>query len=178
MLRYAAPECFLGLAGDRDIGKLTDIYSLGCLLFELFNKQLFSFARDNFTGYPAALGLALVSEKDVASKKVTWKKNIDIFRGLTVPPPLDGPGSSVPAAIRSLITELYEKMVKFDYRHRLTDLYFVVRRIDSAVKVLANEAIYQARLNTQRNRRAEKLVSVAAKLKRLELRNPALVHKC
>jgi len=38
---YSAPEAFLGFAGERGIAKITDFYALGCILYELFNKQLY-----------------------------------------------------------------------------------------------------------------------------------------
>ena len=41
---YSAPETFCGLSGNREIGRATDVYALGCLLYELFNEDLFFYA--------------------------------------------------------------------------------------------------------------------------------------
>lgn len=181
MRAYAAPECFLGLASDREIGKLTDIYSLGCLLFELFNKHLFSYARNKQTGYlkaVTALGLILSVEPSNEGKKRLWIENTKILRFLTRPPTIDGPGSSLPSAIRPVIIDLYELMVEFDYHRRLKKLSTAVRRLDSAKLILSNESIYQARLATQRTRRAKRVENERQKLARIEARQTALVHKC
>jgi serine/threonine protein kinase len=96
MLNYASPEAFLGMAGDRSIGKLTDVYSLGCLLFELFNKHAFYFVRDRDTEFQkalAALGLLLARAKMTHAKSLVWAQHVGMFRPLAAPPRLSAAGA-------------------------------------------------------------------------------------
>jgi len=74
---YAAPEAFVGLQSCRKIGHLTDIYSLGSLLFELFNYGFFWEAQvknQNFKMYLNTLKLALSQEPDEKGKIEKWNE--------------------------------------------------------------------------------------------------------
>ena len=52
---FSAPEAFVGFASCRKVGKLTDIYALGGLLYQLFNRELFAKAREGNKHFLPAL---------------------------------------------------------------------------------------------------------------------------
>ncbi|MEW8064028.1 MAG: protein kinase [Candidatus Thiodiazotropha sp.] len=162
-LAYAAPETCVGFAGDREIGFLTDIYALGCLLYQLFNRSLHFDAIQADRHYLQTLLLlrAEVGVKTTKEDKIAaWAETMVRFAHSVHPPSIDGNDSSLPLSISHIVSKLHREMTCFDYRQRISDLNKVRYRIESAIKVLENEKMQHAILQRKRQyrvRREEKI---------------------
>ena len=179
ILTYAAPETFVGMAGERRIGKLADIYALGCLLYELFNPHTYLFARDTKTEFRravSALGLILSTQSTASGKAEAWKRHVGIFRAMGKAPTINNNGSTVPPAIAHSISDIYKRMTDFDYSRRVDDLTLVLRRIDSLERILVHEDTYQARLAMMRSRRKRRAEKARRKQDRLKAYQTGLVE--
>jgi serine/threonine protein kinase len=168
---YAAPEAFAGLAGNRLVAHLSDTFALGCLLFELFNRDYFfkalRLANSDIGLRIAAMG-HLVPTKDNDNKQLAeWDAALAKYAPGVTPIAIDGPGNMVPAAIAGLLSEVVASLTHFDYRRRMT-LERARARIWSAIKVLRNEAEAKRRLayaKEMRRRRRERAVRLDARFK-------------
>lgn len=158
LLTYSAPEAFCGLAGDRDIAFLSDIYALGCMLFELFAEDDFGTAyrssNPDFENRLAALRytLAHLTGDELLRE---WDKNAHrLLGGLTA---LEFPkdGASVPLAVTDIINDLIKRMTIPDFRHRTITLDQVRRRLWSAIRCLENIEVSR--------RRAERIAAIREK---------------
>lgn len=168
---YASPEARCGLAGNRRLARYTDIYSLGCMLFELFNKDFYLkglLARNStFPVLLAALGGSVKRDADEHEQEKSWISAIDTLGNSVVPVPIDDAGSDVPPGIAPMLNELLFGLTHFDYRRR-PHIGWVIKRVTSAIKVLENEKLYQARLERLRElrrRRVDKVRQREAKIR-------------
>lgn len=165
---FSAPEQLVGMASKREIGKLTDIYALGTLLYQLFNLQIFAYPRstaefDKIINY---LHMAMGSKK-MEQKEEIWANVVPKFRHQLEPPRIDDAGHSLPPSLVPLLSELVRSMTVFDYRERIDNLDFVLKRIDSAISVLENIQLDRKlamRRELKRKRRIEKLAYQKQKL--------------
>lgn len=153
---YSPPEAFCFFAGDRQIAHYSDIYALGCLLYELFNLDYFFYAQrktySNYDLFLAAMYRQISAVTTPEKRLEAWKIEINKLCMSVVPPPIDGSGSSLPEGIADLLNPLVASLTHPDFRRRPT-LEFVRRRIWAAINVLSNEREYQLRLTQARNRR-------------------------
>jgi serine/threonine protein kinase len=151
---YAAPECVVGFAGDRILGPLSDWYALGCLLFELFNKDYFYIAyrrsNPNFDAVLAAIALDLQRHSKKTDKLIRLDINLNTFKTNATTPPSDGPGSSTPSAIAYELTHLIGKLTSLDYRDRLNDIHSIISRANSCIKIIENHQLVQKRKEMKR----------------------------
>ena len=164
-LLYASPEAYCGLAGNRSIAPYADLYSLGCLLFELFNHDYFGYRYSQSQSYKVAI---IAIAQDLASRRPAerpeaWTRWTSRLKGSIPVPDIDGPGSTVPVEISDSLNGLMKRLVCFDYYDRRLDLDWLRRRVRSTIAVLENEAL-RARL------RRQKRLARARKLERQELR--------
>lgn len=168
---YAAPEAHCRLAGNRVLGKFTDLYALGCLLFELFNRDLHIKAvisrNPNFTLLLLAMGSTIDFSRSDLEQKMAWDKQITRYSNSFTPSPINGAGSDVPPGIASLLNEILMSLTNIDYRLR-PDILWVRRKVASAIKILTNEAAYQSRLIASRQKRQRRLDSIRVREERLE----------
>lgn len=172
---YSAPETFLGFSGERNIAKYTDIYALGCMLFELFNASLFFnelVLNPNYNVVMTALGINLLNCKSQQEKIECWNKNIHSFSSLLEPPDMVGNFNTIPASILSVIEPLYKDLVNFDFNKRLCDFDKIRTKIDLAIIIINNES-YQKRVIEQR--RMFKLKTID-KIKRKEAKLNTYLH--
>lgn len=168
---YSAPETFCGLSGNREVATASDVYALGCLLYELFNQELFVYAstrRPNFNTVLAAMSLDLL-HKDQKDRVTVWCKNVQKLARAFSPVRIDGPGSSVPPSIAQLLNILLESLTEFDFSKRLMDLSRVRRYVGSAITILNNEANYQRRIAERERRRQKRLEKLRRKQQRLDV---------
>lgn len=149
---YAAPETFCGLAGDRRVAVLTDVYALGCMLFELFAEDdywtAYSALNPDFEARIGALRHVLANAPSVEEVERQWDLHAPkLLSGLA---PIEFPrsGTSVPLAVVDLINGLMADMTKPNFRRRAVTLEQVRRRLWSAIRCLENERL--ARLRAQR----------------------------
>lgn len=160
---YAAPEANHGLAGHRRLGRYTDYYALGCMLYELFNPDYFF--RALLTKNPRCqaihtlMSMELHGITDEDEKLRTWRRALGKFSSGIEPVHIDGPGNTVPSGIAAILNEVLRSLTHIDYSNRPVDLEWVRVRIWAAIRTLKNEKLYQRRLalaREVRRRRIEK----------------------
>lgn len=168
---YASPEARCGLAGNRRLARYTDMYALGCMLFELFNKDFYLkglLARNStFPVLLAALGGSVKGDADEHEQEEAWISAIGTLGNSVVPVPIDGAGSDVPPGIAPMLNELLFGLTHFDYRRR-PHIGWVIKRVTSAIKVLENEKLYQARLERSRELRRRRVEKVHQREARIQ----------
>ncbi len=160
MLMYAAPESFCGLAGNRTVAPLSDMFALGCMLFELFHIDDFPSAfRSSNPDYEirfAALQAKLAQVTSDEEKLKIWA--IEAPRLLSGLGQVDlyGGGSSTPPCILDVVSEMVASMTAIDFRSRWNSFVKVRQYCWRAVRVLENEAISKAKASQAAARRAQK----------------------
>jgi len=144
---YSAPETFLGFAGERSIAKYTDVYALGCMLYELFNDSLYftqCTSNANFGMALTALGFTLSAIPTIEEKIKCYNGAVGNYARMVEPPDFFGFNCTLPGCISGVVTPLYKSLVHFDYNKRLYNFDVLRTRIDKAIRALANEE-YQKR---------------------------------
>ncbi|MET3109273.1 serine/threonine protein kinase [Oxalobacteraceae bacterium GrIS 1.18] len=110
---YASPEALGGLTAHREIAPFTDIYALGCLLFELFNMDYFyrSVRAKNST-YDIIIGaIGTNVYQTVEGKKVhEWCVGLRKFSNGIQVVKIAEPGSTVPPGIINILDEILEAL--------------------------------------------------------------------
>ena len=170
---YSAPETFVGFAGERRIAHLTDIYALGCLLYELFNKEIFSQPRSRNPYFSTALTLmkiAVDKHSTLDDKLKEWRDKMRLIKYNVAPPPFVGPSCVAPTSVQTLLNSAYTKMVQFDFNARHQNLATVLRTIDSAIKVLRNDVKQKQILEKKRESRRKRLEKIQMRKEKLEQR--------
>lgn len=170
---YAPPEAFVGLAGMRQLGRLTDAYSLGAMLYELFMPGFFFAETLDNPVFASTLVAAIhkaAPEPDLEKRLTLWKQLVRQFARAVQPPSILGPGSSVPVAVSTMVADLYSRLAAFDLNVRLSDLDFVFHRIDSCIKCLKSDKLQQLLVAERKKRRAERLARAQAKEARVRAR--------
>lgn len=179
---YASPEARCGLAGNRRIARYTDLYALGCLLFELFNKDLYikAFLARNSV-FPVVL-TALRSQVDTSASEVDqendWFSAIKGILNSIVPVSIDGAGSDVPRGISPMLDEVLLGLTHVDYRRR-PSIAWVRKRMASVLKILSNEKLYSERRRRSiavRENRIQKIRRQEARLDATQARKLEISH--
>lgn len=160
-LMYSAPEAFCGMAGIRSIAPCTDMFALGCMLFELFHPDDFPTAyRSVNTDFDLRFS-ALMSRIDPAAAEQTRVAQWDleaprVFAGLT-PVTLSRNGSSAPLAVTDLLNGLVSTMTNPNFRYRERSFAKVRHRIWQAVRTLENVAYSRHRAEQAAERRLARI---------------------
>ena len=167
---FSAPEHIVGLASHREIGKSTDIYALGALLYQLFNLQLFAKSRStpDFDQVISYLHMCMTGSNRIEDRVNIWDRELPKFKHVLDPPALNSRGHNLPPAINSLLTDLHLKMTRFDYKDRLSDLQIVLKRVDSAIRILSNIALERKKIEARKRKRELKLLKLRQKQERLD----------
>jgi serine/threonine protein kinase len=156
---YASSESFCGLAGNRLIARFNDYYALGCLLFELFNRDYFikalRLANADVGVRLSAMAHLVPTKDDHMKQQAEWHDALAKYAPGVNAVSIDGAGNMVPPAIIGLLNELVMSLTHFDYRRRMP-LDRVRARIWSAIKVLSNAAESKRRLEYAREMRRRK----------------------
>jgi serine/threonine protein kinase len=160
LLAYSAPEAFCGLAGDRQVAPLTDIYGLGCMLFELFAEDDFWTAYNRLNpDYESRLGVlrhVLARASTIEEILSGWEVHAPkLLAGLaSIEFPRDG--ASVPLAVVDIVNDLVVQMTRPDFRFRNISLAQVRRRLWSAIHCLENDFVARMRAERVAARRRAK----------------------
>jgi len=173
---YSAPETFLGFAGERELAKFTDIYALGCMLYELFNDSLFFHDLLTMTNYGlvmTSLGYKISTCKTMEEKVKCYHQEIALLSKMVIPPDIAGISSAVPLPISNIVRHLFNGLVKFDFKDRLRSFENIRSRIDVAVKILDDHE-HQQRVIERKKLYKQKTIE---KLQRKETRLNAFVDK-
>jgi serine/threonine protein kinase len=157
---YSSPEALAGLSGNHHLGVATDQFALGCLLFELFNRQYCARARlvanpgYDYTIYAMSLGIHAAASH--ADQLRSWDAQLPTYTSGITPVDVAATGSLVPPAIAPLVRQIVASLTHFDYRQRMS-LEVARQRVWSAIRVLTREALYQRRLEEFRTRRQRRV---------------------
>nr|WP_315467654.1 protein kinase [uncultured Undibacterium sp.] len=169
---YAAPEAIGGLMANRNVASFTDMYALGCLLFELFNMDYFYYAvrrkNPNYDHIIWAISSTLAGHNDVAREK-EWLIGVNRMSAGITPLSIAEPGNSVPQGIAGLLTEILQSLTNFNYQNRPKSLKRIRSKVWSAIVALTNERDYQRRLKKTKENRLLRERKIAAKEARLAL---------
>ena len=167
---YAAPEARCGLSGNRFFSHHTDKYALGCLLFELFNKDFFYIELMNrnphYEHVLAAMTSYLHGCKDEEDQFRQWKVAISKLGNNISPVKVNNYGSDVPHAVAQLLNEMLEKLTHHNFSNRPT-LSWVRARTWSAIRTLESNARCQRNLlllQAKRDARRQKVENAQSKL--------------
>lgn len=178
---YSAPETRCGLSGERSISKLTDIYALGCLLFELFNYEKFFIvqsSKSEFLKAISAMAIDLGAYDKVEEKMAAWRKNITKFNHLTRAPSIEEGKPSVPKGITKEIDQIIKDLVCFDFYERKNNFDLLRNRIWRIINIVQNEKLMQERIRKRqlfRQNRLERLKN--SELKKIENNNSISITK-
>jgi serine/threonine protein kinase len=171
---YASPEARCGLAGNRDLARYTDVYALGCLLFELFNVDYFFKGLCNqnphYDTTLSALSMYVGGVTDPAEQVRVWRKAINQFGASVAPVKIDGPGHNVPLAVVGILNELVGILTHVDYEVRKRPLSWVRTRVWSAIRILENDELARRRILLARAQRQRSVDKAREREERLEAR--------
>ena len=181
-LAYSSPESYGRLAGHRRVAPFTDIYGLGCLLFELFNPDHFyrqleiRNPRIQLT-YAAMATLVPINAKPKEQIE-GWRAAIEKFGPGFVPVEIDAPGSTVPLAIAAQLNGLLSRLTHVDYERRIADLGAVRAVLWPLIRALENQEIYNRKLARTRELRQKKLAAARERDERFKARKTLTSGKC
>jgi serine/threonine protein kinase len=168
---YAPAEALSGFAGERKIARFTDMYALGCMLFELFNRSYFYHQlvnlNPNYQAILMVMSITARSGRTPEDRLQAWQNALHTHGHGVTPVSILASGHSVPASISTLLDDLVRTMTRFDYRQRPVSLEYVRRRIQSAISVLCNERASRDRIKAAKARRAARIARLAANEQRL-----------
>lgn len=170
---YSAPEALCGLAGNRAVAPKTDLYALGCMLFELFNKDYFFNTlvtrNPNYIVVLTAMRTYMQVGASDEQQREAWHNALSKHGNSLVAVPVDGAGSDIPPGVAALVNEISLALTELDYRRR-PRLSWVHARLKSALAVLRNEKAYNERLKRSREVRARKIEKIRQRELRLSQR--------
>ena len=168
---FSPPEAFVGFAGDRALGQLSDSYALGAMLFSLFNYREFRHARSTETAFRkllSAIAPILATSKSRDHRLQVWRDHMHRFRTLTDGPSIDGSGNTLSMAVSQLIKEVYSQLIDFDFLRRTSDLSNIRTRVDSALRLLDNHKKEEIELGRRRLLRDRSQDKIRRKKERLD----------
>jgi len=167
---YSAPEAFCGLSGHRTVAPHTDMHALGCLLFQLFNRERFALElirlNPHYDHILSILALELNKHPTIDEKLVAWHKHAGLLGSITRVG-IDAPGNTLPPSIESLLDELVLALTHPIFSKRERSFERVAKRVWTAIRVLEHEETAKARTDQNRLRRAMRLQALLKKDLRL-----------
>ena len=160
-LPYASPESYCGFAGDRAVAPYSDLYALGCMLYELFNPDQFLARLMNTTQLSIVLAAmsADMRSNAPADRRTAWATNVRQLKHMVPTPEIDGSGSTVPFEIVQNLNNLFKRLVCFDFNERETDFNWIRQRVMRTINILENDrarAVYRERKRRNRSARLER----------------------
>lgn len=171
---YSSPEAMCGLTANRILAPFNDSYALGCLLYEMFNPNYFYAAVRDLNPHLdvrfAGMAGFLQHGVDEKTQFEDWKVALSKYSPGVSTVPINGVGSTVPPGVAPLLNEILEALTNVDFRKRRFGTRWVRQRLQSAIKVLENEALYQRRLAQVKEQRRKRLEVVAQKVSRHQSR--------
>lgn len=138
---YSSPETRCGLAGDRRLSFKTDYYSLGCMLYELFNEDLFLVTLQRLNkDYDTFLTLGFNELFKKEDKKQHWENFVDKIGNVIKYPDFDT-NENIPNVVKPTLNKVLKGLVHFDYRIRNCSFEIVLMYINNIKTILKNEEI-------------------------------------
>lgn len=159
---YAAPENYSGFQNEWELARNADIYSLGCMLFELFDKRTFyTVLQDtNSNVYWETVNNIRVGEEEFDGN---LEKRLNVYHDLlskfapNIIIPRISEESILPPYIRKNIQEIIDNLCAFDYRKRTkeNELDGIKTKLRTIAHILENEhlrELYKNRKKIHRKR--------------------------
>lgn len=149
--RYVAPEALfsLGLA-DANVF-LSDMFSMGALLFEMFTRTILNIE------IRSRADLDLLLRLNQALSTMSRQNRLETYKGVadqlarSIPlPEIYSYNDFVPNSIKLHLNELYKGIAAINFQRRVCNSEVIHRKLDICIKILRNERIYQAWLERKK----------------------------
>lgn len=159
---YAAPEIYSGFEDNWQLSQSADIYSLGCMLFELLDERTFYTAllETNDRNYWQVVNEIYVGKeefnKNNEKRLELYNERLSEFSKNIIIPRI-AEDSILPNFVKDEIQEIISNMCNFDYRKRTKEeeLDDIKQKIYRIIKVLENahlRDLYKKRKEIKRKR--------------------------
>jgi len=158
-MKYSSPESFSGFAGDREIAFYSDFYSLGCLLYELFSYNFLYQEIDkiNKKDYFRILKYCNSEMLNVTDKVNKWNELLEQYKRFIKYPFFDYETCEIPKALKPYLDSLLHGLLKFDYKDRISDFDFIIRKVDIMLKIVEHETYQKYILDKKKAYRVNRL---------------------
>lgn len=140
---YASPEILCGLSPEEELATAQDMYSLGCMLFELCAYKNFSQKlHEQNPGYITAIENCRIYQNDgetLQKRLLVFNRYLDTFASSMRPVTL-GEEANLPLFVKKELDAIIQKFTSFDWRKRPKDssLPEIRDRLYSLAKILYN----------------------------------------
>ena len=171
---FSPLEAQAGLPHLRDLATATDIYSLGCLLHDLFNVDYHFMRLWNDPGFLSCLGAckahlsAYRFDHPGRDLLPEYKRILALTKHQVTLPSIDSDDTSVPDAARHQLNRLLLRLTDVDYSNREYDLNKILRMLDNAANSLNQVLAQEHRRRLRRNLRIQRERKIRSRQHRLE----------
>jgi serine/threonine protein kinase len=162
---YSSPEALSGLAGDRELSFKTDIYALGCIIYELFNVDAFFTVLRRSEHYNNMITVCKFemtthANSDLKVKRNAWLSAISSWENAVLPFTILEVGNSVPNVIEDNLDKLFRSLIQWNFSKRQSSFSKILIQIDVCIRILENEKRQIKILETKRTLRNAKLQKI------------------
>lgn len=178
--QYSSPEASCGLAGHRQLAPQTDVYALGCLLYELFSDDLFYTTYRNLNPDFETRLMAIRSRIDPAADFIdqiaSWDRFAPKFLQGLAPLQLEWSENacSAPLAIIDILNRVLIDLTAPNFRSRENSLAKTRERLRSCIRCLENEKLAKVRSDKAREWRLLRRAKAAKRIERARVHAHAL----
>lgn len=162
-MMYRAPELYSCFEDNWEMAKSADIYSLGCMLFELLDKRSFYTTLNETNGstfWEVANNIRVGKEEFNGNEKkrlALYDKLLSDFSPSIIIPRISE-DSIIPEYLQNELQTIINRLCAFDYRKRAkeSDLDGIKERLRLIIRILENEhlrELYKKRKEIHRARR-------------------------
>ena len=161
-MMYCAPELYSCFEDNWEMAKSADIYSLGCMLFELLDKRSFytTLNETNGSTFWEAVNNIRVGKEEFNGNE---KKRLALYDELlsdfahSIIIPRISEDSIIPEYLRNELQTIINRLCAFDYRKRAkeSDLDGIKEKIRLIIRILENEhlrEVYKKRKEIHRKK--------------------------
>lgn len=162
-MMYCAPELYSCFEDNWEMAKSADIYSLGCMLFELLDKRSFytTLNETNGSTFWEAVNNIRVGKEEFNGNE---KKRLALYDELlsdfahSIIIPRISEDSIIPEYLRNELQTIINRLCAFDYRKRAkeSDLDGIKEKIRLIIRILENEhlrEVYKKRKEIHRKKK-------------------------
>lgn len=166
---YSAPELYSGFDDIWALSQSADIYSLGCMLFELLDKRTFYSAlleANEKTYWEAVNNIYVEKEaynKNKEKRLARYHQMLDDFAPAIIIPRI-AENSPLPDYVRGELQTIINSMCAFDYRKRakeseLDGIKNKLRRIAAILQDAHSREVYKKRKEIRREKSAQQRIT-------------------
>ena len=167
-LSYTSPEPFAALGIADEYTFLSDIFSLGAILFEMFSLSVLT--QEIYT--PAFMGELLAIKSKLLGLPENDRVNMYLRELSSISNSVQYPdiysyNSNVPNCIKIHLNNLYKSLTAINFRYRLRIVNSIHRQLDICIITLRNEQIYQKWNGEKEKRRVARMKKNLHRLRRI-----------